>query len=82
MQLERGADLVPGGLAAEDEIVQPGEQPKRQIPREIRGDVVDPRIHREPATKVCVERRAGVAERGLPPEDLGLTVYSPSAALA
>ena len=73
--LERDADLVPRGVTGEHEIVQTAEETQRKVPREIGRDRADPRIFREPATKVGVERRAAVAVRRLPLEDLALPGY-------
>jgi hypothetical protein len=56
MLLERAPDVVPRGLTGKDEIVQPAEEPQRQVPDEIGSDVVDPRIFREPTTELRVQR--------------------------
>ena len=72
---ERVADRVPRRVTGEHEVVQAGEQAERIVPREVRRERADPRINREPATEVCVERRAAVAVPGLPLKDLALTRY-------
>src|SRR5262249_23496369 len=82
MRLERAADVVPRRLAREDEVVESAEQTKGEVPRQLGCDVADPRIVREPATEICVQRRAALAVDRLPLEDLGLTRYFASADLA
>ena len=54
--VERAVDVVPRRLVAEHEVVQAREQPQRQIPREVGSDVADPRIFRESATQLRVQR--------------------------
>jgi hypothetical protein len=63
---------VPRRLASEDEIVQPAEQPQRQVPLEIGCDAGDPRVAGELTTDAGVQRRAAVAIDGLSLEDLPL----------
>jgi hypothetical protein len=47
---------VPRRLASEDEIVQPAEQPQRQVPLEIGCDAGDPRVAGELTTDAGVQR--------------------------
>ena len=82
MPVEGTVDVLPGRLTPEHEVVQPGEQAQREVPRQVRSDVVDPRVVRESTAQLGVQRRTAVAEDGLPLEDLLLPVYSPRAALA
>jgi hypothetical protein len=79
---ERGVDVAPRRLVREDEVVQAAEQPERVVPVEVGIEIADPRILREPATQIRVERRPAVAVDGLAAEDLRLPCYLASAALA
>ncbi len=73
MLLECGADVRPRGVTGQHEVVQPAEQAERVVPGKVGRERADPRVVRKPAAEIGVERRAAVAVRGLPLEDLLLT---------
>jgi hypothetical protein len=60
-------EIFPGGLASEDEVVEPGEQLEGRA-----ADGVRPRVVREAAAELGVERRAALAVEGLLQKDLSL----------
>src|SRR5579862_3924105 len=80
--LERAADVVPGGLAAEHEVVQTAEEPQREVPPQVGRDRGNPGVVCEPAAERCVQRRAAVAVLRLAEEDLGLLAQAARADFA
>ena len=82
MPVERRADVVPRSLPRELEVMETGEEAKREIPVQVRRERTDPRILREPATQFGIERRAAAAVDRLPAEDLRLPRYFGAAASA
>ena len=69
---ERGIQLVPVGAAREDERVQPSQQAQRRVPRQLSDERRHVLVLGEAAAEIDIERRAPLAVRGLPPEDLRL----------
>ncbi len=57
MLLEPRIDVVPGGATAQDQRVQPAEQPQRRVPGRIGTDEpINERIVRKPPAELRVER--------------------------
>ena len=56
MLVERAIDVFPRRLVRKHEVVQPSQQPQRQVPRERRSDGVDPRVFRESTAQLHVQR--------------------------
>ena len=74
--------VVPARVPGEHEVVQPAEQPERDVPGVAGKQLVDPAVAREPSAERRVERRAAVAVRRLPLEDLGAAAYFAAASAA
>lgn len=54
------------------------EEAERQIPAEIGGELLDPRIVSEPPAQLRIKRRTAVAEDGLSAKDLLAPGYLPA----
>ncbi len=76
---ERVVELGPVGLTDENERVQPAEQAKRGVPRQLADERRHALVGGETATEVGVERRAALAMGRLAPEGLRLVVVGQAA---
>src|SRR5207248_6326362 len=63
--LERGVDVAPRCLFGEHEVVQGGRELERRAPAELVEELIDPRVVREAAPQLFVERRAAVGRADL-----------------